>query len=141
MTKLDWERSRREEIVARQGAERAESPRVARAVYASDAVISRLQDCGYSGKRPETAAMAQHILRLLRPLGVTHTQIEKAASLVGQGRIDALAELAIRLDSNYEVQWRRVPKDSDKGRDRSRLDKAYKLLARRIRNLEKSVPR
>jgi len=90
VTKLDWDRERRDRAAREKGSTRAQV-QIGRAVPASDKLVDRLVRLGYTGPRPATAALARELIRKAQEGDGQETSATDAEYLSGVARaIDRL---------------------------------------------------
>ena len=101
-------------------------------VYASDALVAQLEDHGYGGKRPGSAAEARELLRLYKKLGVTHTMIDQAADLPDTERKKRANDLFDKLEAGLDDALRHGSKHDRKQMQRNAAvfqDRLLRLLS------------
>jgi hypothetical protein len=141
--RLDWEKARKREIVSKRGADRAPVTRFRAGVAASDADVQRLEQLGYSGKRPETASEVKDLIKWWAPteLGVTRREIDEVRSASGHAQKSAATALAEKLARGYNARIAEIAtstqkmKPSTKTRLRREATRAYDVLVRELRGL------
>lgn len=143
MTKLDWDRERRDRAAREKGTVRA-GGHTGRAVPPSDKLVDRLVRLGYIGPRPGTAALARELIRIeQQPLKKLDRALDQLYGQPSHTWADELPRLWADLRTAYQREESDINASSAKARtkwDRElELTKERRRLEGRLRKMEKKL--